>query len=442
MPTPGSVADTWERTRERRWHGALGDPAPSGPRAYRAARLIDGTGASPIEDAVVRTDGRTITYAGPADDDPGRAAGDVVDLGDRTLMPGLIDCHAHPGSYPPTPVSPDDQEWAGARETVEAAASAYRALMSGVTTMRIPGLPGNTAFALRDAVVRGLLPGPRLLVAGRVICATGGHGHVGGEEADGPEGVRVAARRMFRSGADFLKLTATGGGTAGTLRTRATYSVEELAAAALAAAQRDTYATVHVHATEGIERCLDAGIQMLEHVTFVGDDGLEHFDPGLAARIRDANVPVVPTVQVNGRIVEREGFDAFVQRQDPAEQAQWIRRRESFRRRVELVHQLHEAGVVVLMGSDGGGRPAPIDDLAYGLELHVRAGIDPMTVILSATSVAATRLGLGDVTGSLVAGRSADVIAVAGDPITSIAAVGSAEFVMARGEVVRAPVAA
>jgi imidazolonepropionase-like amidohydrolase len=244
---------------------------------------------------------------------------------------------------------------------------------------------------------------------------------------------------MFKEGADFLKLTATGGGTAGTVRYRATLTVEELAAAADEAAHHESYATAHVHGIEGIERALDAGIQMLEHASFVGDDGLEHFDKALAERIRDQDVPVVPTVQVNGRVVERDTLEEFLATLDPAERRTWDRRIESFKRRVDLVGQLHDAGVTILMGSDGGGRPAPIDDLAYGLELHVRAGIDPMAVIVSSTSLAARWIGVGNETGMLAPGLSADLIAMPGDPVARITAVGDTDFVMARGKVVRMP---
>jgi imidazolonepropionase-like amidohydrolase len=226
------------------------------------------------------------------------------------------------------------------------------------------------------------------------------------------------------------------------VRNRATFTVEELAAAAQEADQHNSYATAHVHGLEGIVRCLDAGIQMLEHATFVGDDGLEHFDRSLADRIRDQNVPVVPTVQVNGRPAESPDLPDFLDRlavQDPAERRTWDRRLESFRRRVELVGQLHEAGVVILMGTDGGGRPAAIDDLAYGLELHARAGVPVMDVIRSATSLAADWIGVGDVTGSLAPGKEADLIAVPGDPLVDVKAFARVDLVLAGGELVRSP---
>jgi imidazolonepropionase-like amidohydrolase len=421
---------SWSHGSERLWHGGLGDPEPTGPVAFAARRLVDGTGAPPIENAVLRTDGATITYCGPASSDPARGKGPLIDLGDRTLMPGLIDCHAHPGFHPQPVETGPERAWSSERRTLEGASAAWRALASGVTSMRVTGGPGVSSFALRDGIQRGVVRGPRLIIAGRVICPTGGHGHTGGEEADGPVEVRHAARLMFKNGADFLKRT---------VRSRGTFIVDELAAAAQEADQHNSYATAHVHGIEGIIRCLDAGIQMLEHATFVGDDGLEHFDRQLAERIRDQNVPVVPTVQVNGRTAESDDLAAFLAKQDPVEQKVWDRRLESFKRRIELVGLLHDVGVIVLMGSDGGGRPAAIDDLAYGLELHVRAGVPAMDVIVSSTSLAATWIGLGDVTGTLAAGKSADLIAMPGDPVADIRAVAQTDLVVAQGCLVRVP---
>jgi imidazolonepropionase-like amidohydrolase len=431
------VVDSWRRAGQPQWHGGFGDPAGVVPTAITAARLIDGSGAPPVTGGLIRTDGRRITYCGPADADPEQGRGPILDLGDRTLMPGLIDCHAHPGSHP-AQNGLEDQGFT-ARHVLNGAAAVWRALVSGVTTMRVTGAPGISSIVLRDAIAEGVVPGPRLLVAGPVICSTGGHGYWTGIEADGPVGVRRAARQLFKDGVDFLKLTATGGGTAGTVRHRATFTVEELTAAAAEAEQHDRYATAHVHGLEGMRRCLDAGIQMLEHGTFVGTDGLEHFDRALAERIRDQDVPVVPTVQVNGRDAESEGLAEMIAGLDQAGQALWTRRLESFKRRVELVGQLHEAGVTILMGSDGGGRPARIDDLAYGLELHGRAGVPAMAVISSATSLAARRLGIGDETGTLAVGKLADVIAAPGDPLADITAIAATDFVLSAGRLIRKP---
>jgi imidazolonepropionase-like amidohydrolase len=405
----------------------------------QAGAVIDGTGRPPLRDAVVHVRRGVIAFVGPAAEAPPAPPDAVVhDLGDRVLLPGLVDCHAHPVPWRGLAAiagddTPELQVLYGAKLLREA-------LLSGVTTFRDCGAPGTAAFALKTAVRNEYIPGPRLVVAGPPMCPSGGHGHDAGGAADGVDGVRRKARLIFRDGADFIKVTATGGGTPGTLRHRATFTVEELRSAAAEAEQHDSYVTAHCHATEGIVRCLDAGVTMLEHATFVGPDGLEHLDMDIVHRIRDLGVTVSPTVAIHGRWLE--DVTDWVGDMDPAEYALWKRRSEGLERRLEIVGALHEAGVRVLIGSDGGvGRnyPAALDDLAYSVELHTRAGVSPHDAIRQATSIAAEAIGLGSVVGRLAAGFEADIIAVDGDPLERIQALGDVSFVMARGRVVRTP---
>jgi imidazolonepropionase-like amidohydrolase len=413
----------------------------------RARRLVVGTETAPLGDGdgsgsdgvVVRVVGTTIQYAGPAAaaPTPGGDPFTVVELGEATLMPGLIDCHAHPIPHADVPELGPEHTRDGVRVT-HGLDEMTRALQHGITTFRDCGAPRYTGLALRQASESGLVHGPRLVVAGRVLCPTGGHAHGGGGEVDGVDGMLVGARQQFKEGVNFIKVTATGGGTQGTVRHRATFTVPELAAAVEIARQNDSYVTAHAHATEGIVRCLDAGVTMLEHATFVTEDGREHLDKDVLLRIRDQGVTVCPTVAVHGRWLDEH--EDQVDAMDDDGRALYERRRDSFRRRLDLVAELHNAGVRVLMGSDGGkGRnyPAALDDLAYSLALHVRVGIPAADVLRSATSDAADAIGLGGTVGRLVAGLEADLIAVDGDPLTDITAVARPALVMQRGVVVR-----
>jgi len=431
----------------------------------KAARLIDGTGAAPVQDAEVHVDGKTIVYAGPSREAPPTPGNpQVVDLGERTLLPGLIDCHAHPVSYG----GDASAEWADELRVLYATEALKKALLSGTTTIRNTGSPRNTAYSLKAAVDAGKVAGPRLVIAGGIVCSTGGHGWPGGGEVDGPDAVRREVRNRFKNGATFIKVTATGGGTLGTVRHRATFTVEELAAAASESVQHDGYSTAHVHGTEGIVRCLDAGVQMLEHATFVLEDNREYFNADVAKRCVDQNVPICPTVQVYGRWVETspgrmdglsadelaewqaryEKVDALVppfprlDKLPESELRTWRHRFDSFIRRVDLVGDLYRAGVVLLMGSDGGGRPGPIDDLGHGIQLHVKAGVPVLEAIASATSVAAKWIRIDNVTGSLTKGLEADIIAIDGDPTQDVTALSRVDFVMRSGETHKVPGAA
>jgi imidazolonepropionase-like amidohydrolase len=256
-----------------------------------------------------------------------------------------------------------------------------------------------------------------------------------GTEADGPDGIRRAVRQTFKDGADFIKITASGGGTRGTARHKASFTPAELAAAVEEAQAHDSYVTAHCHAIEAIVRCLDAGVPMLEHATFIAEDGKESFRPEIAQRLVDQDVAVVPTVSIHGRWLEQKtvtGPPELVARRDD--------KAASFERRVRLVGQLYDAGVTVLIGSDAGfgrGYPAPVDDLGYEMQLHAAAGIPNLQVIAAATGLSARRLGIADHTGQLKAGLKADVIAVGGDPASDITSMQHVRFVMSLGRVVR-----
>jgi imidazolonepropionase-like amidohydrolase len=207
---------------------------------------------------------------------------------------------------------------------------------------------------------------------------------------------------------------------------------------------------------------------MLEHATFVLEDNREYFDADVAKRARDLNVVMCPTVQVYGRWVETspgrmDGLSAEemaewearynsltcqlppfprLDKLPESELRTWRHRHDSFLRRVDLVGELYRVGVVLLMGSDGGGRPGPIDDLGHGIQLHVKAGVPVLEAIASATSVAAKWIRIDNVTGSLVAGKEADVIAIDGDPIQDITSMSRVDFVMRSGQTYRVPAGA
>lgn len=403
-----------------------------------ADQLLDGSGGPPVSDAVVHVAADQISYAGPADQAPPVPAPEqVLRFPGGCLLPGLIDCHAHPVPFP-RGAGPDNG-WATHLAVLRSVASLQAALRSGITTIRDCGAPYAASFAVRKALADGVISGPRVVVAGPPLCPTGGHGHYGGGECDGVDGVRSKVREVFKAGADFIKVTATGGGTPGTLRHRATFTVDELRVAVDEAARRDSYVTAHCHAIEGIRHCLDAGVPMLEHATFVAPDGIERFDPDLGARIRDAGTIVVPTVEVHARWLRDHAPDGSDV--PPEDQAVWARRRDSSERRLEVVHHLHELGVPLLVGSDAGlGRsyPAPFDDLALEIELFVQAGVPPAMAIAGATGAAATALGIDAQTGRLAAGLSADLLAVPGDPLADVTVLARPSLVMHRGQVVTA----
>lgn len=401
------------------------------PRLVVADRLFDGRGEV-VDDGGVAIAGERILAADSRAELLARF-GDSATLSEfagATLLPGLIDTHTHlimPGSGVPImdyAATPDELM------LLTAAANAGRALRAGVTTVTDLGAKGQLTFRLRDAIERGIVPGPRLVLCGRALTITGGHGWPWQGEADGVDGVRQAVRTLCKEGADLIKVMVTGGGTPGTNGRRPSYTQAELDAIVDEAHARDRRVVGHCTATLGIERALDAGFDIIAHCQFIGADGGDAFDDGLARRIADQGVFVNPTLQIN-RVLMSD-------RVPPSQRtalAAWNSRYPSF---VDNLRRLRDRGVRVICGSDCGWGYLRFDETYRELEALVEAGLSPAAALASATGTAAEALGLGEETGSLRAGLAADLLVVAGDPTRDIGALGAVRAVWSRGRRVEA----
>jgi imidazolonepropionase-like amidohydrolase len=386
----------------------------------RGATLIDGTGAPPVRDrAVVVTDRRISSIV--ADRPPRDGA--VLDLGGLTLLPGLVNCHAHlclSGDADPSRTLTDESY---AATVVNAVVRARRTVEAGVTTVRDLGGREYAEIAVRDAVRAGLVPGPRILCAGRAVCITGGHGwRLLGRQADGPDDLRRAVREQLRAGADVIKLIATGGVmTPGVDPRAAQLTLEELRAGVDEAHRARRRAAAHAMADEGIAWCLDAGIDTIEHGVFLTE--------ALAARMATQGTALVATLVAPHAIVEgglAAGIPEFAVTKSLALRERHL---ESFRLALR-------AGVTIAAGTDAGTPLNPHGTIVPELALMVGAGMAPLQALRAATSVAAQVLGIAADTGSIAPGLAADLIAVEGDPATDIKALDAIRLVIADGRTV------
>ena len=386
----------------------------------RGATLIDGTGAPPVRDrAVVVTDRRISSIVA---DRPPRD-GTVLDLGGLTLLPGLVNCHVHlclSGDADPSRTLTDESY---AATVVNAVVRARRTVEAGVTTVRDLGGREYAEIAVRDAVRAGLVPGPRLLCAGRAVCITGGHGwRLLGRQADGPDDLRRAVREQLRAGADVIKLIATGGVmTPGVDPRAAQLTLEELRAGVDEAHRARRRAAAHAMADEGIAWCLDAGIDTIEHGVFLTE--------ALAARMATQGTALVATLVAPHAIVEgglAAGIPEFAVTKSLALRERHL---ESFRLALR-------AGVTIAAGTDAGTPLNPHGTIVPELALMVGAGMAPLQALRAATSVAAQVLGIAADTGSIAPGLAADLIAVEGDPATDIKALDAIRLVIADGRTV------
>ncbi len=261
----------------------------------RAGRLIDGAGTEPRDMVDVTVESGMITGVRDA---ASSAPGEVLDLSNYTLMPGLINMHTHT-------VLPGDgssfEDWMEQPDEIlllTAFANARTALLSGVTTIRDCGGKGTLMFRLRDAIRAGIVEGPRFILSGYPLTITGGHCRYFGGETDGVDGMREAARQVLKYGADFVKIMASGGGTVGTNSQYPSFEVEELRAAIDEAHKVRKPASCHTIATESIVRALDAGTDHIEHCSFMAPDTSWQFDEAIARRVAEQDVYVTPTLQV------------------------------------------------------------------------------------------------------------------------------------------------
>ncbi|RPJ01633.1 MAG: amidohydrolase family protein, partial [Deltaproteobacteria bacterium] len=276
--------------------------------AYRARNVLPRAMGPVLKDAVVVVDGDLIESVGQEIPEKCKP----IDLGEVTLMPGLIDSHVHL-MWSGEGADPDALRRSESKNLgmVRMAKNAKQTVAAGITTCRDTGSPTEMILALRKALDLGLIPGPRVICAGTLITMTGGHVHTISREADGPDEVRKASRELIKAGADFLKVVASGGiygrgEEIGSLQ----FDLDELSAAVHEACKVGKKVAVHVYPSKGIEASLDAGVHSIEHGSFL--------TPELAKRMALTGVYLVPTLSV---------FRAMYDKQDDPSTLDYIKRK-------------------------------------------------------------------------------------------------------------------
>jgi len=408
----------------------------SGTVVLRAARLIDGTGAAPVPDAVVVVTGDRIVAVGRRGAVQEPAGARVVDLGDATLLPGFIDAHVHIAGR--TLGDPARNESATrdipATSAIFGVENARRTLMAGFTTVRNAGSEDFTDVALRDAIDGGWIVGPRILASGHSLGSTGSHcdtngyrpGLVEGDYrsgvANGPDEIRAAVRYQSKYGADVIKTCATGGVLSeGDAVGVEQYTEEELRELVDAARMAERRVMAHAHGAEGIRAATRAGVASIEHGSFLDQEG--------ARLMAQRGTYLVPTLSA-GEAVEQAAERGVLtgHRAEKARAAATAMR--------NTVRIAIAAGVPIALGTDAGVGPRGANGREFFL-MTSWGGMTPMQAIQAGTLNAARLLGVDRETGSLAQGKSADIVAVPGDPIRDIRALESPSFIMRRGVVYR-----
>ncbi len=360
--------------------------------------MVDATGADPADGVSVSVEaGRIDTVGGDA------SAAVEIDLGGRTLMPGLVDAHVHVTAFDLPAVRKGQQPPAAQVRDHMAAAGLRRMLRMGITTARDVGAYGDTLLHARQAIRLGGIPGPRMLACGRILSATSpGGSHFAGmyREADGPEEMRKATREQFRRGADFIKIMTTGARSCELENSSPLQMTREEIATVVDESHRMGYrVAAHCEGLDGTRVAIEEGVDTIEH-------GLElHRAPELLEELARAQRLLVPTLSCFFHVSENEG-----ERWAPG--------------LVELAHaQIDEAHRTVAAARGAGVRMAMgFDSQPHGrsaLELvrMCRAGLTPMEGLIAGTAGSAAACGLEEHIGTVTPGKVADLVVVDGDPL-------------------------
>lgn len=410
------------------------EPAEDALTFIQAGRLLadPATGRVTSQQTVVVQNGRVLRID---EGFTGEGQGRVVNLRDRFVLPGLIDSHVHlMGQLGPTNRI-DAVTMTSSAQALEGAYYAQRTLEAGFTTVANLGASSETVFALRDAIARGRVPGPRILASGASISVHGGHGDSHGYRPEvleilrteavcsGADDCRRAVREQIRLGADLIKITATGGvlsNTAAGLNQQ--FTDDELQAIVEAAHSMGRRVTAHAHGADGITSFLEAGGDSIEHGTYVDDEGIR--------LMRQRGAWLIPTL-LAGDFVARiaSGPNNFL---SPAQTAKAL---EAGPLMIGMCRRAHDAGVRIAFGTDSG--VSAHGDNAQEFALLVRCGLTPLEAIQAATVGAADHLQISGEAGALRPGMPADLIAVAGDPLADVTVLEHVGFVMRSGRVYR-----
>ena len=408
-----------------------------GQTLIHAGKLIDGIKDQiQSEMSIVIKDGKIESiekgYSDPKD--VGEDSVKVIDLKDHTVMPGLMDMHTHLMMQHHKKVYSDKFFLNEADFALRSTVYAKRTLMAGFTTVRDLGDNGTNSVSLRKAIDEGWIVGPRIFTSGKSLATTGGHadptnGTKGQFKEDagpvrgvinGSDDARKAVRQRYKDGADLIKLTATGGVLSlATSGQNPQFTKEEIDTIVATAKDYEMTVAVHAHGTEGMKRAVLAGVDSIEHGTYMTDEVMR--------LMRERGTYYVPALMAGDWVAkkakEADYFPAVV-RPKAAAIGPVI---------MKTFAKAHAAGVKIAFGTDSG--VSPHGKNAREFELMVAGGMTPMQAIQAATIEAAKLLKADDRLGSLEAGKLADLVAVKGDPVKNISLLKKIGFVMKEGVV-------
>ena len=412
--------------------------AAEGRTVIHAGALVDVAAGEVVGKRSILVEGENIVtveegFTAPEEGDT------LIDLSGHTVLPGLMDMHVHLTSQQAGAASYLERFQANPADvTVQTLIYAERTLLAGFTTVRDLGGEATAILAVRNAINQGEMPGPRIFAATTSLATTGGHAdRTNGMRADlqgdpgpkqgivnGIEDARKAVRQRYKEGADLIKITATGGVLSLAKSGRnPQFTEEEIRAIVDTAKDYGFMVAAHAHGAEGMKRAIRAGVTTIEHGTYMDEEAFE--------LMKEHGTYFVPTILAGNFVAEKAAIPGYfpeIIRPKAAAIGPVIQ---------DTFAKAHRAGVPIVFGTDCG--VCPHGSNAREFLLMVEGGMAPMAALQSATVVTAKLLGIWDETGSVAAGKAADLIAVEGDPIADVTQLQDVLFVMKAGTVYKSP---
>ncbi len=397
-------------------------PMPPTYTLLTADRVIDAKGGPPIQNGAVLTRYSEILAIGSAYEIRAPEGAPVTNHHylNATILPGMVDCHTHNNGFGDGRNGQDLAALPDEILTLQSASNARRSLFSGVTTIRENGPKNMTMFRLRDAINEGLTIGPRMILCGRPVSIIGGHmGYFGGE-VTGIDECRAFTRQLIKEGADYIKITATGGSTPSSFPLRPAFNLDELKSVTDEAHKFGKLTATHSTSTKGVINSLDANVDMIIHCVYKEPDDTDNFRVDVAERIGEQGAYVNPTLHV-GRskiwsLTQKERAFGITEH----ESIELDTAKRELETRLDQNRRMIEMGVKVITGSDSSWGDYQLGNTVYETELLVHAGYSHMQGVLSVTKWASEALGVDDIVGTLEPGKQADILVVDGDPSKNV----------------------
>ena len=411
-------------------------PGQNDSKIIWAGSMLDVTKGTIISDVLVVVENGTVIKIDSASQKNRYKGEDIIDLSEYTVLPGLIDGHSHlTSTYFDTSI--DAYEMGIASYGVLGTLYAKKTLEAGFTTVRDVGGVFYSDVALRDAINKDWIPGPRMYVSGKSLTMTGGHGAWGnwlaphmklepnpGFPADGEDEVRKQTRTLIKNGVNLIKINATGGfGTSKSIPGAASFTIEEMKAAVQEANKNGLKVAAHAHGADGIKNAIKAGVNSIEHGTFLDDESIQLMETQKVYLVMDLLAAHYELIEKNDDFSDKKTN---------------VSNQEMFQKLLGNFNKAYTQGVKMAFGTDSGIYPHGRN--AEQFNLMIKAGMKEIDAIKSATIIAAELIGIEDKTGSIEEGKWADIIAIKGNPLEDITLLEKVEFVMKDGKIYKSPI--